>query len=221
MPASTRSLRSAGIFSAFGLLYSEFEHHFTRTLLGRTDKIDPRVADERWAFLERQAAETLAREGFTRQRSSVRRYGQVRYVSQTHELAVPWPDGPTSPAGLAQLGKDFEDIHHRTYGHRGHDSAVELVNLHLVAIGLPEHPRVPASLTFPPSPRTSETRRQAYFGPEDGWQEARVVVREDLAARPEAGPLIVREFDSTILVPPDFEVACDDAAHVIITHRVR
>jgi N-methylhydantoinase A len=210
---------SAGIFSAFGLLYSEFEHHFTRTLLGPTDRIDPSIADERWAFLEHQATDTLAREGFPPHRSQLRRYGQMRYVSQTHELAVPWPAGPTTPACLAQLARDFEDIHERTWGHRGHDSAVELVNLHLVAIGVPEHPRVPERLVFPPSPAVGEKSRRAYFGPKQGWHEARVVVREDLPAAPQPGPIIVREFDSTILVPPDFDVIRDPAANVILTRR--
>ena len=43
---------------------------------------------------------------------------------------------------------------------------------------------------------------QVYFGPERGWVTAPVIRRNDLTETPLQGPLIVEEYDTTIIVPP-------------------
>jgi N-methylhydantoinase A len=47
------------------------------------------------------------------------------------------------------------------------------------------------------------------------WDTA-VVVRADLGSAPVAGPLIVREYDSTIVVPPGFTATLDELDNVVI-----
>ena len=44
--------------------------------------------------------------------------------------------------------------------------------------------------------------RDAYFGPDAGWQMARVIRRADLRAGAVDGPAIVEELDTTIVIPP-------------------
>jgi N-methylhydantoinase A len=43
-----------------------------------------------------------------------------------------------------------------------------------------------------------------------GWVSTNVVSRADLSATPQAGPLLVQEYDATCLVPPE-ATACLDA----------
>ena len=50
---------------------------------------------------------------------------------------------PVDRAILLRMVNLFEETHHKTYGHRGHDNIIELVNLRLVANGLSIRPRVP------------------------------------------------------------------------------
>ena len=66
---------AAGIFSAFGLLYSNLEHHFTQTLLGKVDEIDPAVATTRWRHIEDEAIAILGREGFAPDHCRLQRFG--------------------------------------------------------------------------------------------------------------------------------------------------
>ena len=55
---------AAGIFSAFGLLYSNLEHHFTQTLLGRVDEIDPAIVPRGGATSRRRRSQSLAAKAF-------------------------------------------------------------------------------------------------------------------------------------------------------------
>ena len=58
--------------------------------------------------------------------------------------------------------------------------------------------------------------RAAYFGPEHGWHETPVLARGDLAAAALRGPLIVEEYDATIVVPPGAAARCDARGNVLI-----
>lgn len=208
---------AAGTFSAFGLLYSDLEHHYTRTLLGRVEEIDPDEAETKWARLEEEARSVLEREGFGRDRVRLRRMGELRYYSQSHELQVPWPAGPTTVESLEVLGSSFEDAHQRIYGHRGRDSNVELVNLHLIASGAPDRPRVPDRLRFERRDGSPEHSVEAYFGEVHGWVKTPVVTREALCEAVRPGPVIVRELDTTVLVTPEFSAVRDLAGNVVLS----
>ena len=98
---------SSGIFSAFGLLYSDLEHHFTQTLLGRTDELDPESVEAYWERLEVEARDLLSREGYPGERCRLRRRGELRYYGQTHELSIPWPENGSAGDALAQASEAF------------------------------------------------------------------------------------------------------------------
>ena len=207
---------SSGIFSAFGLLYSDLEHHFTQTLLGRTDELDPESVEAHWEHLEAEARDLLSKEGYPGEKCRLRRRGELRYYGQTHELSIPWPENGSAGDALAQASAAFEDEHEHTYGHRGGDGLVELVNLHLVATGVPETSRFPDSLLFPEILKTRTGERQAYFGAEMGWAAAKLINRSMLDESMKKGPFILQEFDATILVPPDFAVARDAFDNIVM-----
>jgi len=208
---------AAGIFSAFGLLYSNLEHHFTQTMLGKVEELDPVQVTMRWAHLEEEALDILGREGFAPDLCRLQRFGAFRYFGQNHELAIPWAPGPVDRSVLARTAALFEDAHHKTYGHRGHDNIIELVNLHLVANGVSEKPRVPDVLQFPKDVELATRGRPVWFGPEFGSHPTKIVNRAALPATPVRGPLIIGEFDTTILVPPDFQVMRDPFFNVVVT----
>ena len=62
---------SAGLFSAFGLLYADVEHHYGRTLRRLLRQCDLGELEQAWAALARQAAEQLAAEGFAGPRAGI------------------------------------------------------------------------------------------------------------------------------------------------------
>ena len=133
-----------GLFSSFGLLYADVEHHYARTFRRLLRGADLAEIDAAWADLARQATAQLAVEGFTGKDARLRRSGAMHYKGQSFELVVPVPDGPFDAAMVAHLEEAFGREHEKTYGHRaGPEEPVELVSIQVVGQGLREGTGVP------------------------------------------------------------------------------
>ncbi len=208
---------SAGLFSSFGLLYADVEHHYARTFRRLLRQADLGEIGTAWAALAKQAGDQLASEGFIGANARLRRSAALHYKGQSYELTVPVPDGPIDAHMAKHLEQAFAEEHERMYGHRaGPDEPVELVAIQLVGAGLREGPGVPQSVA--PSRRNGgkSTSRKAYFGDESGWLETPVLSRADLDG-PRRGPLIVEEYDSTCVVPPGARAERDAAGNIVVT----
>ena len=208
---------SAGVFSSFGLLYAEVEYYFTRTRKRLLRALDPAEAQDIIEGLETEARARLSEDGFAPGRIELRRSVSLHYQGQSFELRVSLAAGPLDQAALAALEEAFGVEHERTYGHRaGVEEPVELVSLEVIGRGIPDMPRAAsaAAASLAPDIAIAEPARRAYFGPAQGWLEARIVNRSALKA-PHAGPCIVEEYDATCLVPPGWNARLD--AHGNIT----
>ena len=206
---------SAGLFSSFGLLYADVEHHYTRTLRRLLRKADLSEVQSAWDALAKQALDQLSVEGFTGETTRLRRSAALHYHGQTYELTVPMRDGPIDASAVAYLEEAFGQEHERTYGHRaGPEEPVELVAIQVVGQGLREGASVPERVrSSRPEPQPPAPRR-AYFG-DAGWLETPVVRRSDLS-KPRKGPLIVEEYDATCVVPPEATAELDAGRNIAI-----
>src|SRR5205823_4888968 len=94
---------SPGLFSSFGLLYADVEHHYARTLRRLLRGGDLGEIGAAWEDLAKQASDQLAAEGFSGVRARIRRSAALHYKGQTYELVVPVPDGPIDARMAARL----------------------------------------------------------------------------------------------------------------------
>ena len=83
---------SAGLFSSFGLLYADVEHHLSRTFRRQLRGPDLGDIDAAWRLLETEARGQLEIEGFQGKRARIVRSAAMHYVGQSFELVVPVPD---------------------------------------------------------------------------------------------------------------------------------
>jgi N-methylhydantoinase A len=206
-----------GLFSSFGLLYADVEHHYSRSMMQVLREAEPAALDGIWGGLEAEARAQLEADGYRPEQIEIRRTANMHYKGQIYELSVPAPNGDFSPEMVAELEERFGREHERTYGHRaGPEEPVMLVNAQLIGRAIPDHPGVPDQL------KSGDTRadravttRQAYFGLEVGWLEAQVLSRADLDGE-RRGPLIIEEYDATCLVPPDAKARRDGFGNIVI-----
>jgi N-methylhydantoinase A len=214
-----------GVFSALGLLAAEVEHHFLRTHLRVLHEgLDTATLFELTRAMADTALETLAAEGYGRERVELRWAFDARYLGQSFELSVPVDvpeDRPLSATEVAAAAEAFGQEHQRTYGHRAVAEPVELVNVRLRARGVPDVarglPRVAPGDAVEAGDGAEAARRGAYFGPEAGWLETPVVGRGALAgAGARRGPLIVEEYDATTLVPPRWQASLDERGTILL-----
>jgi N-methylhydantoinase A len=205
-----------GLFSSFGLLYSDVEHHHVRSYRRLLRVIAPGELDAIWARMEDAARDQLASEGFRGAAVRLRRAADLRYQGQSFELTVPIDD-LTHGDATARIAAAFAREHERTYGHRaGPDEPVEIVSLRLLAQGIPDRPRVPERLQIEGGRADAEPRtRRVYFGPDHEWLATPIVGRGDLAGG-RRGPCIVEEYDATCVVPPGARAALDAWGNIVI-----
>ena len=205
----------AGLFSSFGLLYSDVQYHFARTLRRLLRGSDLSEIGHAWDALSQQAAGQLAADGFTGPQAQIKRSAALHYQGQTYELVVPVPEGPIDARMVSHLEDAFGAEHERTYGHKaGRDEPVELVSIQVVGAGLrpggvPDRVVVSRPEPEPPPPR------QAYFGREQGWMQTPVLRRSDLSSLQD-GPLIIEEYDATCIVPPHSRAVLDAGGNIVI-----
>ena len=206
-----------GLFSSFGLLYSDVEHHYVRSYRRLLRRVAPSELGAMWARMEDEGRAQLEREGFRGPAVRLRRSADLRYQGQSFELTVPVPDDFAGGDAIARIEAAFGREHERTYGHRaGPDEPVEIVSLRVVAQGIPDRPRVPERLAIDRAGLSGERHtRRVYFGPDHEWLSTPILGRGDLATgRP--GPFIVEEYDATCVVPPGARASLDAWGNIVI-----
>jgi N-methylhydantoinase A len=203
-----------GVFSAFGLLVADTEHHATRSLRMRIDEADHARIAAVLRELTEVGTERLTRDGFPPERHQLRLAAQARYVGQSSEIEVRLPDEGFPP----DFAERFGQAHERNYGFRAPaDEPVELIGLSVIARGMPERPRLPDAI--PPGSIPVPASRRTWF-PDIGWADTPVIGRAALATQPRNGPLIVQEYDATCLVPMGVGATLDAFGNIRLTRAV-
>jgi N-methylhydantoinase A len=186
----------AGLFSAFGLLYARPEFHAVLTchLDGRA------VAGAELDRLFDDLQDGLDGVEFVR---SV----ELRYGGQTWEIEVE----ASTPADVSALVEKFEDEHERLYGVRGEPgSPIEIRALRLTGLG-PSSAVERLSVDTDRGPRHAE--RETALG------RLPVRSRASLGEQPEPGPMLVDEYDTTVVVRPGWSARRDPATETLILER--
>jgi N-methylhydantoinase A len=204
---------AAGVFSALGLVVAPIEFSQTRAFLKPINEVMPADISNSVQHTELDVARVL---GVDRTALRIRRAAAMRYVGQAFELQVPLPSGEISQQVIDALPDVFEHEHEQTYGHRlGGGDGVEIVALEVTGtLGVQQKP---GSLRVRPRalPGSGGTR-VAYFGPERGTHEVRILSRSDLSDEPLKGPFIIEEYEGTTVVPPDAAASLDGASNIVI-----
>src|SRR3989442_10003998 len=119
-----------GNLSAFGLLAVDWRTDHIVTKVMHEDAIDLATIASLYAALERDAVETLTRDGIDPGRIRVVREADVRYSGQSMEVRVAAPAGQIDRPFLAGLIHTFHGAHLKTFGYNyAGQQKVELVNV--------------------------------------------------------------------------------------------
>src|SRR5215467_1568361 len=203
-----------GVWSAFGLLEAEVEHHLVRTFLRPLAGLDPRDLGSTLASLEREAEALLGAQGYGGN-VEIERSADLKYQGQSYELAVPLGPGAGGAGTITRLAEAFGKEHERTYGHKAEGDPIQIVNLRLTA-RVHRGPEARGEMRLVTGARASAPAREAYFGATHGVLRTPVIDRQDLDATPRPGPILVDEYDATTPVPPAESAHLDAHGNIVI-----
>ncbi len=148
---------------------------------------------------------------------------ELRYGGQSWEVEVALSERPSDNLSLAELDLDlgalrarFEDEHERLYGVRGQPgSPVEIRAVRLAALGVA--PDGAMSIETVDARQSAGETRTVYT--DGSLVVAPVRTRASVGTEPEPGPLLVDEYDTTVVVPPGWSARRDEATASLILER--
>jgi N-methylhydantoinase A len=205
---------AAGVMSALGFLCAPLAFDFVRSLPGRLEAMDWAAVNAALADMERAGVEVLRRT-VPEHRISFRRYGDLCYRRQGHEIRAPLPAGVLGPHSQGTIREAFEEAYGAIYGHVLPDLEIDVVSWRVVAEG--PRPVLRAPMAEVARGEALKGRRKAYMPEFKGFADVPVYDRYRL--RPGetfAGPAIVEERESTVVLGPDAHARVDDALNLIV-----
>ena len=140
----------------------------------------------------------------------------MRYAGQGHEVSVPLPKGMLGAEHLPAVTAAFENAYRALYGRSVPDVPVEVIHWRLTVTGPQPEMNFGRSRTAPFGAGVKGTR-QAYFPEHDGYVEAPVYDRYALKPGDRfAGPAIVEERESTLVLGARGQARVDERLNVIV-----
>ncbi|CAM3617714.1 5-oxoprolinase [Bordetella sputigena] len=207
-----------GVFAALGILLADIRHNTQMPFSAGLRDLDPQAMSDRYAEMRGRLDAALARDGVEPPRRAFNYHADLRYQGQFHVITIAL-DAPDNGAwDLAAVAERFHARHQQAYGHSDPDSAIEIVNLRLEAVGSVDKPSFrPVATRASGEPRPWSTRNIVV---EKGGQRRSCPVfrRADLwPGHRLRGPAIVTQSDTTILLLPEQSAHIDDYGVIHIT----
>ncbi len=216
----------AGVASAFGFLVAPLSFSESRSLPGLLDGADlarvHRALDEMAAGGRARLRDAGVADADVR----IMREADCSLLGQSHELAVPVPDGQLDATALGTLGTSFRAAYRTRYGHPPPaGTPVQVLTWRVTAVQRSRAAAPPSdrpARDAPAAPAAPRTERAAYFpGPSGaGYVTTSVYRRADLPVGAAiAGPAIVEENEATTVVPPGRGAWIDPRGNLVIAER--
>jgi N-methylhydantoinase A len=205
-----------GNLSAFGLLAVDWRTDHIVTKVVHQDAIDLETIAALYEGLEREAVETLQRDGIDAARIRLVREADLRYAGQSMEVRVQAQAGPVNEVFLNNLIDAFHAAHLRTFGYNyAGDQKIEIVNLCVSGFGVIERPQLPKLQTKSGAESKPTGLRRVYFG--GVFRDTPIYDRSSLPPHfLLKGPAVIEEFGSTTVVFPGQQLVVDPYGVLII-----
>ncbi len=211
----------ASILCATGMLLTDLQHDFVRSLVGPLARIDParlaRLVGEMIAEGEALLAEERVAPGDARHEVAL----DLRYLKQYHEVTIPVGRDLIERGDLAAAAAPFHAEHDRLYGYHlaEQGTGLELINVRVRSIGRVTPPALPRLEPGGPDARHALTGERRAWVPERGRLETVPVYdgHRLRAGNALAGPALIERRDTTLLVTAAFSARVDDLGTCVLT----
>ena len=206
----------ASVLSAFGTLVTSIRFDLVRSAPGRLDALDWAIVDRVLTDMQSEGYAALEEAGCNPREATPSFGADLRYLGQQNELTVFFEHDPRVSRKADAIEKIFAAAYLAQYGVNPSHVPVEIVSWRLTARG----PDISAEgkPELASEPGKPKGHRPVLLWSKGG--EAAVYDRASLAAgQTIAGPAVVEERETTIVVPPAWDAEVNESGCLVATPR--
>jgi N-methylhydantoinase A len=207
--------RFPGITSALGCVLADVRHDFVQTINRPVREVSGDEIDRALREQVQRGRDLIQREGVTVERIDEVFTADLLYQGQTHVFRIPIESPGSRPdAVLAQFAARYRD----RFDVELSEMHALLINLRTSVIG--RRSRQDLRLVAPPvqadGNRSSVGRRRVSF--DGAWLETAIYQRDGLTAGDRiAGPAIVKQLDTTVIIDPGATALVDAWGNMVVS----
>ena len=206
-----------GVLSALGVAIADVIKDYSRTVMLRGQDINHPRLEEEFHGMENQAKEQFSREGFNPSQIITHRLVDTRYLGQSFELTVNYPQRPTRGNLTSSISASFYKAHMQRFGYADKSQPIEIVNLRVQAEIAVEKPKLiekPFTDSDPSKAVAGFSQVTFSTGPQSAIMYYRSLLEPGNYIE---GPAILIQMDSTIVLSQGWSGIIDGFGNLIAT----
>jgi N-methylhydantoinase A len=206
-----------GVFSAFGMLFSDLRYDYVRTHLMQLAEAPFDEIEAVFQELEQQGRDAIAATSVKPYQVTIKRALDMRYVGQEHPVTVELPMRVFAREDRAAIKQHFDDDHLQRYGTSAPDERAEIVSLRVTVTGLmrkPPQEKIKKGTATPPKIAFTGKRHASFEG---RFRSVPTYRRANLLAGNRInGPALIEEHASTTVLMPGDRMTVDAYGNLAI-----
>ena len=198
----------AGILSAYGIGCADVVRHAAKGVAKLSDEVTAKELETIFKKLSQEPMEKVLAEGIVETDLTILYTLDLRYQGTEATLSIDFEQN-------GDLNTCFADAHQQRYGYRHEGRSVEIVAARVEVIGGTQHHSKSSQRAKPRTAETPQTQK-CFFAGEDIL--ASVFDRAEMRAGDTiAGPAIVSDLHSTIIIEPNWQAEMLTEGELLIT----
>ncbi|HWF96048.1 MAG TPA: hydantoinase/oxoprolinase family protein [Xanthobacteraceae bacterium] len=211
--------QAPGMFSAFGMLFSDLRYDFVRTWLCRLEDASFRDMGTIYRALEAQGRAAVAGTSVKPQKIAFKRAADMRYVGQEHAVTVDIPLAVFARRDGKAIKRLFDQMHELRYGTCAPAEPAEIVSLRSTVSGImrkPPQAKIKRGRAIP-SKTAFAGKRPVNLGERGGFRPTSTYRRAELLAGNKIkGPALIEEHASTTVLLSGDVLTVDHYGNLLI-----
>jgi N-methylhydantoinase A len=211
--------RAPGVFSAFGMLFSDLRYDYVRSWFERLERAPFEEMEKIYEEIEGQGRASIAATSIKPQEIGIARAADMRYVGQEHAVTVDLPMELFAKKDRDGIKKAFDDMHLLRYGTNAPNERAEIVSLRSTITGVmakPPQEKIAVGKAAPEASAFTGTR-PVFFTETNEFVPTKTFARVALlAGNAIEGPALIEEHASTTVVLPGDKLTVDPYGNLMI-----
>jgi N-methylhydantoinase A len=206
---------NAGVASAIGMIASPNAFELVQADMQNLEDLNFTKIKRKFNSLIKEGEKSLLKTGTKLNKTNISNSLLMRYIGQGYEIEVPINDKCLNSNNITNIRIEFERVYKKLFG-RIEKMPLEIISLRTIATSISSQPIIKKKMVDLSMDNKKPKIRKAYFGGKT-YLDTPVFQRNNLPKNfKKNGPLIIEERESTLIIPPHFNLKMDFTGNLLI-----